>query len=70
MKKIERPLTVDEVSTMLHLAEYMLTQVNDILANIVIAPESAGLGPLGGNVWRMGQHVKKALKELESETES
>ena len=70
MKKIERPLTADEVGTMLHLAEYMLTQVDDILGNIVIAPERAGLGSLGGNVWRMKQHVRKALKELESDGEA
>lgn len=64
MKAIKRPLTIGEVGTMLHLAEFMLTQANDILLNITIAPDMVVPLELHKKAERIGDHVRKALEEL------
>jgi len=66
MKKIRRPLSIGEVGTMLHLAEFFLTQTHDILGNIMIAPDRAVPDSIGGKASRMEHCVKQALWELEN----
>ncbi len=52
---------------MLHLAEYLLGQVDLILSCLKIAPENAIPEPIGSRVDKAYDLVHKALETLDSE---
>ena len=45
MKKIQRPKDIAGVELLMHLAEYLLTQVVEALGCIALAPTSAAVSP-------------------------
>ena len=61
MKKIERPLDIEKVGIMMHLAQFLLTQADDILCNILIAPERATPSPIHERMSKAHGFVKQAL---------
>lgn len=65
MKEIRRPTTIGEVGTMLHLAEFLLTQADRILLNIVVAPDCAAPEDVAKRAERMHTLVAEALEEVE-----
>jgi hypothetical protein len=74
MRKIERPLTVDKVGMLMHMAEYFLSQVVEMLAHIAIAPTSATPSPLyerSERAYKLAQQALDALTGCElSESET
>ncbi len=66
MNKIQRPNTLAKAAIMLHLAEYLLGQVDLILSCLAIAPDHAIPHPIGARVDKAYKLVHKALKTLDS----
>lgn len=62
MKKITRPTDILETGIMLHLAEYLLEQATEILANVELAPSQALPDPLGERVTNARSHSQEALE--------
>ena len=68
MLKIRRPNTLAKAAIMLHLAEYLLGQVDLILSCLRIAPEQTIPHPIGSRVDKAYKLVHKALETLDSES--
>jgi hypothetical protein len=64
MERITRPKTALEVSIMLHLAEFMLTQVQKVLGNVMIAPDKATNKTMIDRVNKASRNVEEALTHL------
>lgn len=65
MQKIERPLEVAETGVLMHLAEFQLAQVRDILSTIIVGPTRAVPESVYEKVVEMNNHVTEALKVIE-----
>ncbi len=65
MKSIERPRDPGEAGIMMHLAQFLLVQICDILAHIMLAPEEATPAPIYDKVHTAHRHVTRALQAFE-----
>ncbi len=69
MEKIERPVELEEVGVLMHLVEYLLTQVVEALGCITIAPELATPSPIFERCHSAYHLAKRALDALHGKEE-
>ena len=69
MEKIERPITIEKVGIMMHLAEYFLSQVIKILLCIEIAPNKVTPAPIYERVTAARTLAQSALDALLGKTD-